>query len=867
MDELIIVFLLIILLLVFIIIPIIILVQINSLKSEIRLLNRKINDLLMPKTTQTPRVAPEMRVAPEERVTNIPPKVPPNDIKVEEEKKPYDRRAYMPPQQVDPALEKTPALHFPKEDIIPEIVPDMVNVPLPILPPQADPAALSAATPVSSSVTATPVPPSAAATPATPSVTAPPSPPMPASPPSSMYERANTGHPSISKSTDERSFFEKFLGTNWLSKVGIVTLVLGIGFFVKYAIDQEWINEIGRVGIGLFTGGLLIAIAHKLKAKYSVFSSILVGGGISVFYITITLAFREYMLFSQTAAFIMLIVITIFSVLLSLLYDRKELLIFSLLGGFAAPLMVSTGTGNYIVLFSYILILNTGMLVVAFIKKWRVIGIISYVLSLIFFWSWTLASYENQFLNVSIFISLFFVQFYLLALIDHFKSGNKISVYQVFLILTNNLSAFAAYLYVIDEYSSDIRGLITIVLAAVNAVVMMTLFKKKSSIDLNLVYLIIAIVLSFTSLAIPIQLKGHVITMFWAAESVILLWLWQKSQIKVFYAGFMLISLATLFSYCMDINNLYSYDNALRVMSNRWFITGLVVLASFVVNMILLKREPTSLVKGIQPVVIFKVLIIALAYIVPFLEIDVQLRYHLTGESFRYVALAVFTTVYVAVMGLIYSKKVISKKYIFNLLYATVCLFAVCYTFLIANLRSDIFEYGELYNLKVYFSIHLLSFLAIGYIIYLLVKNIKTYTKESTWLSWVLTILAVIILSVETDNIVAWMFAKPYMDSNYSKLMYDVRTFGYPILWGVIAMALMIWGLSKKEALLRQISLVFFGLIIVKFYAYDVWKMSQTGRIISFVMLGVILLLVSFLQQKIRTLVKNDDKTEIGGDL
>jgi len=617
----------------------------------------------------------------------------------------------------------------------------------------------------------------------------------------------------------------------------------------------------------LFTGGLIIAIAHKLKAKYSVFSSILVGGGISVFYITITLAFREYMLFGQTVAFIILIVITIFSVLLSLLYDRKELAIFSLLGGFAAPLMVSTGAGNYIVLFSYILILNTGMLIVSFVKKWRVVGIISYVLSLIFFWSWTLISYKDQFLNVSIFISLFFIQFYLLALIDHFKSGKKISVYQVFLILTNNISAFAAYLYVIDDYSSDIRGLITIALAVVNAVVMVMLFKKKSSIDLNLVYLIIAIVLSFVSLAIPIQLKGHVITMFWAAEAVILLWLWQKSQIKVFYAGFMLISLSTLFSYCMDINNLYSYDNALSVMSNRWFITGLVVLTSFVVNMLLLKRESTSPVKGIQPVVIFKIIIIALAYIVPFLEIDFQLKYHLgsnfENSSFRYVTLSVFTMVYVAVLGYIYNKKVSSKKYIFGLLYATVCLYAVCYTFLIADLRYYIFDSGVIYNMKGYFLIHLLSFLAIGYIIYLLVKNIKSYTKEGAWLSWLLTILVVIILSVETDNIVAWMFAKPYMDSNYSNLMYDVRTFGYPILWGIIAMVLMIWGLNRKEALLRKISLVFFGVIIVKFYAYDVWKMSQTGRIISFVMLGVILLLVSFLQQKIRTLVKNDDKSEI----
>jgi uncharacterized membrane protein len=116
-----------------------------------------------------------------------------------------------------------------------------------------------------------------------------------------------------------------------------------------------------------------------------------------------------------------------------------------------------------------------------------------------------------------------------------------------------------------------------------------------------------------------------------------------------------------------------------------------------------------------------------------------------------------------------------------------------------------------------------------------------------------------VVISVETDNIVVWILGT---NANYHRILQDVHTFGYPILWGMIALVLMIWGLNRKEALLRKISLVFFGLIILKFYAYDVWNMSQSGRIISFVLLGVILLLVSFLQQKIRTLVKNENSNE-----
>ena len=802
------------------VLPIIILVQIGSLKSEIRNMNRRINDLLM---SGTKTAVPDNNVRVE--ATDMPTSLARDEEDIEKDVVEDEHIAYMPSRHVSSVVEEedVPVYSMPETVYSQTLVSDVEPV------AESEYEEEQAQTQV-------------------PDVQAPLLPPPP-----------------VSEKADTSSFFEKISGANLLSKIGIVTLVLGIGFFVKYAIDQEWINEIGRVGIGLFTGGLIIAIAHKLKAKYSVFSSILVGGGISVFYITITLAFREYALFSQTVAFIMLIAVTIFSVLLSLLYDRKELAVFSLLGGFAAPLMVSTGSGNYIVLFSYILILNAGMLVVSYMKKWRVVGIVSYVLTLISFWSWTLISYENQYLNVSLFVSLFFIQFYILALFDHFKSGKKISAYQVFLILTNNLSAFSAYLYVIDDYSSDIRGLITIVLAAVNAIVLVVLFRN-SRVDRNMVYLIIAIVLSFVSLAIPIQLKGHVITMFWAAESVILLWLWQKSRIKVFYAGFFLIAALTLFSYLMDMDNLYSFSNDMPIMSNRLFVTGIVVLISFVVNMLLLRREPTRPGANTLLIRMFKVIVIILAYGVPCIELNLQLENYTdvdSTSSFRYVALATFTTIYIAVLGVIYNKKVSSYGYVYGFLYLTVCIYAVLYAGLITDLRSDIFMFATGKYPAGYFSIHLLSLPAVAYIIYLLVKNIKAYSGKKTWLSWLLTIVVVAILSVETDNIVVWMVGN---NGNYWNVLYDVHSFGYPILWGIIAMGLMIWGLHGKEALLRKISLVFFGLIIVKFYIYDVWEMSQMGRILSFVMLGVILLLVSFLQQKIRTLVKNDDVPEIEED-
>ena len=131
-----------------------------------------------------------------------------------------------------------------------------------------------------------------------------------------------------------------------------------------------------------------MAIAHKLKKNYAAFSSVLVAGAISIFYFTISIAFHDYHLFSQTVAFAIMVVITAFSTFVSVAYNRQELAVLSLIGGFAVPFMVSTGEGNYVVLFTYIAILNIGILGIAYFKKWNIVTILSFVFTNLLLFSW-----------------------------------------------------------------------------------------------------------------------------------------------------------------------------------------------------------------------------------------------------------------------------------------------------------------------------------------------------------------------------------------------------------------------------------------------------------------------------------------------
>lgn len=662
--------------------------------------------------------------------------------------------------------------------------------------------------------------------------------------------------------------FTNFFKENTLTKVGIITLVLGIAFFVKYAIDQEWINEIGRVGIGVITGALIIGIAHKLNKEYAVFSSILVGGGISVLYITITLAFREYALFSQSMAFIVLILITLLSVVLSLYYDRKELAIFSLLGGFASPLMISSGNGQYIALFGYILVLNSGMLVLSIRKNWRSIGIICYVLTNGFFWIWLLNGYKDQAIGSFVFATLFFIQFYALALIDHYVKNNKLNLYQALLLLTNNMAYFVAILVIFNPFEYQLKGFISMALAVTNALVMLVLFKSKK-VDKNFIYLIIAVVLSFTTLAIPLQMNGYVITLFWAAETVILLWLWQKSRIVLFFHAFILMNILSVGSYFIDLIHSYGtvQDQALPLLHSSIFITGLVFIIALALNRFLLSKEDkTFLVKPIGSLgdcrFGVQIALTIACFIVPFLELNHQINYRveiLGLTSFRLMSLLAYSTIFLLICEFIYKKRQDKTTYMAVCLINAGCVLA----FWISNnaLRKDVFytrEFAENYS-TAQFAIHLVPFFAILWLIYRSVQNAqKMLNQLLTPFYGVLVVAVTLLLSLEIENISLILF---HQGETMYGILYDVRTFVFPILWGIIAMGIMVWGIKTKQPILRKISLVFFAFIIVKFYAYDVWNMSQAGRIISFILLGVIILLVSFLQEKIKVLVV-DEKTE-----
>ncbi|MBA4057218.1 MAG: DUF2339 domain-containing protein, partial [Marivirga sp.] len=432
---------------------------------------------------------------------------------------------------------------------------------------------------------------------------------------------------------DRNPDLEKFIGENLANKIGIGILVLGIGFFVKYAIDQDWINEIGRVAIGITCGGILLAVAHRMRKTFSAFSSVLVGGGIAVLYLTIAIAFHEYQIFNQTVAFILMLIITVFTVILSLGYNRMELAILSILGGFASPFMVSTGEGNYVVLFTYVLILDSGMLALAYYKKWNPVNIICYVFTILLFGSWLGAKFdaENQSMIIGtiVFATLFYLVFFAMNIVNNIKEKTSFKAIEIGMLLSNTFFYYAAGMVILhNPYGEDFKGLFTAGLGIFNFIFAYTLYKSVR-VDKNLVYLLIGLVLTFISLAAPVQLDGNYITLFWAAETVLLLWLSQKSGIRLMKLTSVLIMGLMVISLVMDWEQIYfslTNEGPLKIILNKGYITSLFALTSIATTIFLLKNEHSE---DSEYVRIYKTVLIAGGIIVIYTSQLLELRHHL----------------------------------------------------------------------------------------------------------------------------------------------------------------------------------------------------------------------------------------------
>ncbi|OUL61310.1 DUF2339 domain-containing protein [Flavobacterium sp. AJR] len=690
---------------------------------------------------------------------------------------------------------------------------------------------------------------------------------------------------------------EKFIGENLINKIGILILVLGISYFVKYAIDKDWINEPARVGIGILAGALVMGVAHKLRKNYAAFSSVIVAGAIAIFYFTIGIAFHSYHLFSQSVAFGIMVVITAFSALISLSYNRIELAVLSLIGGFAVPFMVSTGEGNYVVLFTYIIILNIGILALAYHKKWNLVNILAYVFTIILYGGWLvndLTSEKPHYLGAFAFGFAFYSIFILMNIINNIRTKGEFSTPQLVILASNTFLFYAAGMAILTDYHPELRGLFTTIIALLNLVYAWFLYKK-FGLDKKAVYLLIGLTLTFVTLAIPIQFKGNYITLFWAAEAVLLLWLSQKSKIVSYRFGSVIVHALMIISLIMDWAKFYEYTAVLNIIINPIFITGLVAIASLFTVSYLLKPETNNtemLGFSFNPEKYGKFIFglgLVISYFVGLLEVIYQSNYYFENTYSAAAFTVVYHLLFFAIVAGYLARKKTDSSYQGTTLIALINI--ILFTFWFSNYafgeHEEIISSGT--GSPYAFYLHYISLLIIIYFGYLLYqinsKKLVFSILSNKIYIWAAAFILIYIASTElmlhglilmnspitTDQIQASnLYATYKTDLGYIREMLTeeaidlartkiIKT-GFPILWGILAFVFLIIGIKKQTKTIRIIALALLGLTIVKLFLYDISNISETGKIISFILLGILILIISFVYQKIKVLVIDENK-------
>jgi len=357
-----------------------------------------------------------------------------------------------------------------------------------------------------------------------------PQPPALSPPPQRPQAPRQPGNVSASSANREDTDLEKKIGQYWLNRIGIVAMLIGVSYFLKYAFDNNWVGPGGRITIGLLAGiGIVVWSESFRKRNYAAFSYSLKAVGIGTLYLSLWGAFQIYHLIPAAAAFVAMATVTAATIALALSQDAELLASFALLGGFSTPVLLSTGQNHEAVLFSYVALLDLAILTMAIFKPWRRLLWGSFAGTIFLYLGWYSEYYSvgQRALTVA-FAALFAAIFAVIPLAAGYarptqSSGRSTTL--TFLPLLNAAAFFLA-LYAMFEQEKTTLTWFALALAAVYLGIGSAVKNRLNLEDADFINLLhVAIAVAFITIAIPLKLDAQWITIGWLIESGVLLWL------------------------------------------------------------------------------------------------------------------------------------------------------------------------------------------------------------------------------------------------------------------------------------------------------------------------------------------------------
>ena len=633
---------------------------------------------------------------------------------------------------------------------------------------------------------------------------------------------------------------EKFIGENLISKIGIIITIIGVIIGAKYSIEHNLITPTARISLGYILGGVLLFTAYKLKQKYNNYSAVLASGSMAILYFISYSAYSIYNLFPNLLSFTLMIGITFYTVFIALKYNKSVIAHIGLVGAYAIPFLLSSQSENVVLLLTYVSIINFGIIAISIKRSWKSLYFSAFGFSWLIFISCLIKIVIADSISIFLpFLLVFYLSFYstfIFYKIINKENFNKIDLFPIFF-NTGIFYVLGCFILLDKNYI----GLFTLGNSIFNFGVYYYL-KTKKILHSNLFNSTLAFSIIFLTLSIPIQFMGSTIYLLWLIEAIVLLYISLKNYNKI-----CLIS-----SYCLGLLSFILYLNIIIINQTYGFTSNITIINIIdVVGFAFFYWSHKKIINSNQNFIFFKdfinniipsILIVSIYYLL-FNIISKVIDCYFSSvhySNLKTIWLINYTLFFISVLAYLNLKKI--KSFVLResilvislamlLIYITINLSFIGQNTLILNNNTvDLFNRYSSYFFLIALFVN--------------VKSIFNYK------------IRIVELKILFDSIIH--FTLLYLISFELICWTESYKLALSILWGIYALGLIIWGISKQIKHIRIAAFILIGCTLIKLFLYDITHLSTISKTIIFISLGIVLLTISYLYNKFKNKINSN---------
>lgn len=348
-----------------------------------------------------------------------------------------------------------------------------------------------------------------------------------------------------------------FLGGNTIVRVGLVILFIGLSFLARYAASAGLFPVELRLATIAGVAIALLVVGFRKRADKPAFALALQGGGVAIMYLTVFAAFRLYGLLPPMLAFGLMIAVCVASCALALLQDSRSLAVAAFAGGFAAPILLSTGQGSHVGLFSYYTLLNLAILFIAHKRSWRVLNVVGFIATFGVASAWGVLRYvPDQYASTQPFLAGFVLIYLFTAILYARNTPTKLgNAVDTMLVFGTPLIGFGLQAGLVQPFELG-AAFSALAFAALYLVTAMVLVRRALGSYRLLIECFIAIGVGFATLAVPLALDAQWTSAVWALEGAGAFWVGMRQARWMPRAFGLLLQGVAMLAFMGSINNL-----------------------------------------------------------------------------------------------------------------------------------------------------------------------------------------------------------------------------------------------------------------------------------------------------------------------